>query len=760
MLFAILVALAQQGPVAGATTATIPRLEASATIDGRLDEPVWLQAARLSGFHQYEPVDSRPAEEQTEVLIWYAPDAIHFGIRAHDRAAGTIRATRADRDNIAGEDHVIIYLDTFLDRRRAFFFGVNALGVQADGVRTEGSPSAGRMFGSSIDFNPDFIFESKGAVTEDGYVVEVRVPFKSLRYPTNGPQKWGLQIERKVQRTGYTDTWTDVRRANASYLVQAGVLDGLRELERGVVLEAQPFLTASADGTRENNTFERASPRGDVGANLKVSFTNLALDGTVNPDFSQIESDAGQVTLNERFALFIPEKRPFFLEGIELFNTPNQLVYTRQVVNPIGGTKVTGKLGSISMAHLTALDEDVPATCYGSCPKVGVLPSNALFNVTRLRHDFGSNSGAGLLLTDRSVLDTDEYNRVVAADTRVVFGKLYYAEVQAGHSWSRDWAGNTRTGPLWKADLDRTGRRWGFHYGLNALDDDFDTRAGFVPRVGMVQLRAANRLSFYGKPGALVEQVTTFFSPLWYWRYEDFPSTSPMEGTETAQTTLRMRGGWNSGITLGRMFFEFDQANFAGYQVDGQPYRALDRVTGPTIEWTLTTPTFRRFDANVKVTRARAALFAEGSSGTNLSVTGGVSMRPTRSVRVGWTGGLQQLERTRDDTEFARTLLARLKAEYQPSRALFFRAIGDYRYERQAALEDAVTGKPLLSGGSPLAGSNRRNLRVDFLVSYEPTPGTVAFLGYGAGLVDPSVSEPLQRMSDGFFVKLAYQFRR
>jgi hypothetical protein len=331
VLFAILVALAQQGPGAGATTATIPRLEASATIDGRLDEPVWQQAAKLTGFHQYEPVDSRGAEEETEVLIWYAPDAIHFGIRAHDRAAGTVRATRADRDNISGEDHVTIYLDTFLDRRRAFFFAVNALGVQADGVRTEGSPSAGRMFGTSIDYNPDFIFDSKGSVTEDGYVVEVRVPFKSLRYPTNGPQKWGLQIERKVQRTGYTDTWTDVRRANASYLVQAGVLAGLRDLERGVVLEAQPFLTASAG---HGPDVERADPRGDIGAN-PVNH-HLPVRWMVNP----IRIAARErVTLNDG-SLFI-EKRPFFLEGIELFNT-EQLVHTRQSSTPIGGASPGG----------------------------------------------------------------------------------------------------------------------------------------------------------------------------------------------------------------------------------------------------------------------------------------------------------------------------------------------------------------------------------------------------------------------------------
>ncbi|MGH7459502.1 MAG: DUF5916 domain-containing protein, partial [Longimicrobiales bacterium] len=354
MFFLIAVAIVAQVQAASPErpAVTIPRLEAAAVIDGKLSEPVWQQAARLGDFYQYQPVDGRKAEEQTEVLVWYAPDAIHFGIIASDRQPDAVRATRADRDNIEGEDHVIIYLDTFNDRRRAFFFAVNALGVQADGVRTEGATSAGRMFGGNTDYNPDYIFESKGERTATGYVVELRIPFKSLRYPTSGPQRWGLQVERLTQRTGYTDTWTDVRRAGASYLIQAGSIEGLRDLVRGVVMEAQPFLTTTSNGVLETTTgqFLRSDPRAEVGANLKMSFSSVALDATANPDFSQVESDAGQVTVNQRFALFFPEKRPFFLEGIELFNTPNQLVYTRQVVDPIGGGKVTGKFGALSVA--------------------------------------------------------------------------------------------------------------------------------------------------------------------------------------------------------------------------------------------------------------------------------------------------------------------------------------------------------------------------------------------------------------------------
>ena len=310
-----MLAMMQQAPPTPRPAVAIPRVEAAATIDGRLDEPVWQQAAVLKDFRQYEPVDGRPAAEQTEVRVWYAPDAIYFGVHARDSEPDRIRATRADRDNIDGEDHIIFYLDTFADRRRAFMFAVNALGVQQDGVRTEGAASAGRIFGGNIDTNPDFLFESKGERVADGYVVEVRIPFKTLRFPSDKTQEWGFQVERVTQRTGFRDTWTDVRRASASYLLQAGTLTGLHDLERGIVYEAQPFVTAARSGALGTDGFERSDPKLDAGANLKLSFSSVSLDATVNPDFSQVESDAGQVSINERFALFFPEKRPFFLEG-------------------------------------------------------------------------------------------------------------------------------------------------------------------------------------------------------------------------------------------------------------------------------------------------------------------------------------------------------------------------------------------------------------------------------------------------------------
>ena len=340
-----------------------PRIESEVRIDGRLDEPAWRDAARLTGFSQYRPVDGRPAEDSTEVLVFYSPTAIHFGVRAFEaHGASAVRATLADRDNIGADDYVQILLDTYDDDRRALLFSVNPLGVQQDGVQSEGidpGQGAGGRFDGVVDISPDFAYDSRGRVTADGWEVELRIPFKSLRYQAADPQRWGLQVKRITQHSGHEDTWTPAVRANASFLVQGGHLLGLTGLRRGLVLEVDPELTASVTGAPRNATdgdhWGYGDPRTELGGNLRWGITpNYTANATINPDFSQVESDVGQVTVNERFALFFPEKRPFFLDGLEQYDTPGRLIYTRQIRDPIAGVKLTGKRGATALAYLGA----------------------------------------------------------------------------------------------------------------------------------------------------------------------------------------------------------------------------------------------------------------------------------------------------------------------------------------------------------------------------------------------------------------------
>ncbi len=752
-MLALLLLLQASGAVVegkGSPTAEIPRLESEIQIDGKLEEPVWSQATRLTGFWQYQPVDGRPAEEETEVLVWYAADAIYFGIIASDRNPATIRATVADRDNIDNEDYVVLDLDTFHDHRRAFFFAVNPLGVQADGVRSEGAGQVSSLVPGSIDKNPDFTWDSKGRITDRGYEIEVRIPFRSLRYPGSRPQTWGFNVTRMVQRTGYTDTWTDVRRANASFLGQEGAIGGLRDMRHGVTVEAQPFVTATADGSRDgvSGEFVRDDVNPDAGLNLRLGFSSYALDATANPDFSQVESDEGQVTVNERFALFFPEKRPFFLEGIELFGSPQTLVYTRRIVNPKAGAKLTGKFGQLGVAHLTAVDE--------------TGADDAWFNITRLRRDFGRNSIAGVTFTNRD--QPGAHNRVLAGDFRYVWG-LYYAQFQYGRSWTSDPAGS-RNAPIWQAEYDRTGRTWGFNYLLNGQGDGFDAQAGFVNRLrsGVVNGHAFNRLTHYGKRGALLENLTVFFGPERTWLYDDFGFKPGLEGFEQLDATFQLRGGWELNGHVERQFVNFQDSTFAAYTIGsavGSPYRPVDDFSGFTGEVKVTTPTWRQLGATLTYGRGRAAIFQEGTTGRGWQLVGSVDLRPTSTVRVTALGTVFRLFRL-DGSEFARSTIPRLKLEYQPNRALFFRVIGEYRSERRAALLDPSTGDSLFVGGAPQPTTEFNGLRLDLLASFEPTPGTVAFFGYGSSLESDREFNwsRLERVNDGFFVKLAYQVRR
>jgi Domain of unknown function (DUF5916) len=737
----------------GSPTAEIPRLEAAIRIDGVLDEAVWAEATRLTGFWQYQPVDGRPAEERTEVLVWYAPDAIHFGIIAHDRAPATIRATVADRDNIDREDQVVLDIDTFHDRRRAFFFGVNPLGVQTDGVRSEGAGQVSSLVPGSVDKNPDFVWDSKGRLTDQGYQVEIRIPFKSLRYPGGERKTWGFNVTRIVQRTGYTDTWTDVRRANASFIGQEGALGGLHDLRAGMTLEAQPFVTATANGSRDpaSGEFGREDVDPDAGLNLRLGFTSYALDATLNPDFSQVESDEGQVTVNERFALFFPEKRPFFLEGIELFGTPQTLVYTRRIVDPKAGAKFTGKFGQLGVAHLTAVDDG------------GDAASDAWFNITRLRRDFGRNSIAGLTFTNRD--QGSAYNRVLAGDFRYVWG-IYYAQLQYGSSWTTQDGGGTKWAPIWQAEWDRTGRTWGFNYLLRGLGQGFDAQAGFVNRLrsNVVNGHLFNRISLYGERGALLENLTVFLLPDRTWLYDDFGFKDGIEGFENLDATFQLRGGWEVHGVLRHEFVKFQDTSYAGYTSgapDGPTYLPPEDYDG--VNWTVqvTTPTWQQLGADVSYTRGRAPLFEEGTTGTMRQLIGRLELRPATTVRVTASGTMLQLFRL-DDTEFARAIIPRLRTEYQPNRALFFRVIGEYRSERRSALVAPETGEPLYIDGAAQPASRTNQFRVDLLASYEPTPGTVAFVGYGSSMETEEDFDwsGLERVSDGFFVKLAYRIRR
>ncbi len=745
----------------------IPRIEETIRVDGVLDEPVWARAARLTGFSQYQPVDSRPAEEPTEVFVWYGPTAIHIGIRAYEVHGDVVRATRADRDNIGSDDHVQLLLDTYDDRRRAFLFGVNPFGVQQDGIRSDQfSGGAGGMFlggggfgqmnilDGNVDLNPDFVFESRGHLTPWGYEVEIRIPFKSLRYQDASPQNWGINVLRRMQHTGYQDSWAPVVRASASFLNQSGWLDGLHDLHRGLVLSATPVVTSRANGHAGASGWSYRDTT-EFGLDVRYGVTpNLSLDGTINPDFSQVEADVGQVTINERFALYFPEKRPFFLEGLELFDSPHQLIYTRQIVNPDFGVKLAGKMGATNVGALAVRDAGTRSTSGG----------HPLFGILRLRRDLGRSSSVGLVGTARE--DGGDYSRLAGADVRIVHSRLYFVELQAVQSWT-DSAGATRAGPLLAATWDRTGRAWGFNYGVTGIAPQFQARAGFVNRVGVIDAHASNRLTIYGRRGALLETATAFFQNRRLFSWDDFGLGHALEGSDGVNTTWTLRRGWSLGGGLSRAFYHFEAARYASYRIlNGPDSVAFPVPHGVDSLWSgslrASTPVFRTFSASVSASAEQAAIFAEASEGRQRRYSATLNWRPTPQVRVAAQYVRNTLDRARDGSRFSVEDIPRLKVEYQASRAVFFRFVGQYTARQREALRDPFGNRPVLIGGVRAGRLVTNDVRVDWLFSYRPGPGTLVFFGYGSSLTEPDAfafGNELRRTTDGFFAKVSYVFR-
>jgi hypothetical protein len=757
---------------ANRTHVDVPRIDTVATIDGNLDEPVWRRAARLTDFSQYQPVDGRPSAEPTEVLVWYAPDAIYFGIRAREIHGNVVRATHANRDNIDSEDQVQILLDTDNARQIAFLFGVNPYGVQQDGTRSAqfaggaGGPSAtGGGFRTinplegSVDLNPDYFFESKGRLVEGGYEVEMRIPFKSLRYQDAKVQSWGIHILRRVQHSGFQDTWAPAIRANANFLAQSGTLDGLHDLKRGLVLEATPTVTAKADRAVAvgNGSYQR---KAELGGDARWGIRqNLTLNGTINPDFSQVEADVGQVLLNERFALFYPEKRPFFLDGLELFDSPNQLIYTRQIVAPLGGIKLAGKLGGTNIASMVVADDRAYSWGGNHSP---------LFGVSRIRYDFGSSNTLGAVLTARE--DGASYSRVAATDFRFYHSKLYFAQFQVASSWT-DSLGNRRNGSLYQADWDRTGRAWGFHYTLRSLDPGFNAAAGFVNRTGIIETRAFNRLSFYGDQGALVQTYGSFFGLDRIWNNAG-AGHGLAESSESIQPTATIRGGWQLSGALTHSYFAFDPALYAGLTVQrsvGTSIVVIDTAafTVPPPEkdelgasFRITTPTYRVFSGTVGITESQVPIFREAAPGNSSEIDAALDLRPTTAVRSSFQLSRLTIARKSDGSRFSSETIPRIKVEYQISPPIFLRLVGQYAARSRSPLRDR-NGNPILVDGVLDTGETTNEFSTDWLFSYRPVPGTLVYLGYGSTLEEPREFrfQDLRRTRDGFFGKISYLFR-
>ena len=735
-------------------------------IDGRLDDAAWAGAALLTGYTQCDSVEGSPASENTEVRMLVSDDAVFFAIRADDSSGG-VRATLTERDGYGrSDDYVRIILDTFNDQRRAFVFMVNLYGIQADGLWSEGGGGGRGGFGDPIDWSPDFLWESYGRVDADGYSAEMRIPLKSLRFPELEIQDWGLQIQREIRRTGYSQSWAPLTSNEANRLAQSGSIRGLRGLDTGLFLEINPTVVGSRAGSYDSDVNRLAydPADGEVGLNLTYGLTsNLTLDGTVNPDFSQIEADAGQIVVNERFAIFLPERRPFFLEGADIFRMPRQLVYTRSIANPVGAAKVSGKVGSFNVAYLGAVDD------------VGADASNPVVNLLRVKRDIGRSSTIGAVYTDRTT-PGEGFNRVVGTDARLVLGGRYTVEMLAAASADGLTGAGTDYGSLIRASVNRASRTLSLNGSFEDTTDDFIAGSGFIRRVGVTEARGRTGYTFRGERGALLQSWGPSFEVNGTWMRDDFwAGRGPLETEFQIGLNGFFRGNIGGFLNYSRQSYNFGPEYYGAYYAGPSSQALAPLNADPSIYGGLGRLSLRSWVSSWERVRislggnwSETPLFSSGipvDLGESWSGDIGFTVYPSGSMQAEIGARHVSIYRKRDGSRYSSATIPRLQMRYQLSRSMFVRGIGEYSSQERGDLLDPVTGEQIYrcSGTdcSPRTGSDRHDFSVEGLLAYEPSPGTVFFLGYTRQFRDTSAFSfnEVRAVQDGLFLKLSYRFR-
>jgi hypothetical protein len=497
-------------PPEKANPVVIPKFDKPPLIDGKLDEEVWQHAAVLKDFYQVQPGDNVAPSKPTEVLIGYDPKFLYIAFKATDEP-DKVRATVAKRDNIFQDDYVGFMLDTFNDKRKAFEVFFNPLGIQGDGMIIEGRGE---------DMSIDLLMESKGIIHETGFNVEIAIPFKSLRFEAGKGKLWGAHFFRRIKRfENELDSWMPFSRSIDSNLSQAGHLTGLEGISVERTIELIPSLTVS-----QNSRFVPALPSTqraldpgrivnepvglDPGLTAKfIPSSSATIDLAINPDFAQVEADQLVVTANQRFPIFFPEKRPFFLEGIEIFQTPITAVHTRAIVDPDAAVKTTGKKGRNTFGLMVASDNgpgNFNADDRGAlnacldlrsvdpttvCDAEKFVDKNAYIGVLRLKRDVGKENSIGMLATSYDFIE--KHNHVFAVDGRFRIDKQTTISFQTLGTTSRnfffdpnDGVNRYRTGNgfAYSADYNRSGRNWGWEVYGEGFTRDYRADVGFVQR--------------------------------------------------------------------------------------------------------------------------------------------------------------------------------------------------------------------------------------------------------------------------------------
>ena len=758
------------GILTGRPTIRPTRVADGPDVDGRLDDAVWRTAVRITDFTQSAPIDGAPPTEETEVWIAYDNANVYFAVHAHYEDVGVMRANRVDRDRAFRDDLITVYFDTFLDQQRAYAFDVNPYGVQGDqlisaggggrGGGGRGGPGGGGRFSRGGGGAPrgdrswDTLFETGAQIVQDGFTAELAIPFKSLRYPQRGedvPHRWGFQIVREIRgKDDETIVWSPVSRDVAGFLPQMGVLDGMSNLSTSRNMEILPTFTAvnfgSLDTEPSSETFgdviARDGTEPEGGVNFKYGITsNLTADLAFNPDFSQIESDRPQIEVNQRFALFFPELRPFFLEGAEIFSirAPVTLVHTRTIVDPLYGAKVTGKVGDTTVGVLYANDEIPGQVGDPTDPAFG--KSSQTF-VGRARYDLYSESSIGVLATNRSFLNSS--SRLVGVDGDFRVGSTHSMAFRVMGTQNEDLDGLGTDGHMYDVNIRKNGRNLSYFVAGYELSPEFETDVGFVRRNDIRRIQG--RVSYNWWPQHWLISWGPSMNLGRNWNFDDV-----LEDTNTevgVNLNFARNLSFNSNI-------QQDMERFGGIDFDKRGYRVGGNINtsrkisfGGGFRWG--DEIF--FDSANPFLGRSASLFSFISVRPVSQLSSQININTSRFTDPfgSFIPELNRGERGQDGEIFD-VKIVRALSTFQFTDRLVFRNITEYN-------------------------TFDRTLGLNFLATYRVNAGTVFYIGYddhyqqadrlfdgdrnGDGIPDPGYDpRRFEQTNRAFFMKFQYLFR-
>lgn len=702
----------------------------------------------VGDFRQYDPNDGAPASQKTLAYVSYDHRSLHVVFICYDDPR-LVRARLSKRDNIGDDDGVAVLLDTFHDRRRAYVFQVNPLGVQADLIVTEGQPD---------DYSFDTLWYSEGRLTSFGYVVRIEIPFRSLRFSNEPVQHWGIALARVIVRNNELDYWPYITRRVAGLVQQFADMDGLEAIHPGRNLQFIPYgLYARARFLDPAVPAFRTADDRRGGLDGKwVLHDALTFDFTLNPDFSQVESDDPQVTINQRFEVFFPEKRPFFIENNGFFQTSagaGNLFFSRRIVDPQFGLRVSGKLGHWAIGGLLSDDRAEGELLPPASP---YFHDRAAIQVARIQREFGEQSAVGVFVSNRSF--GPSFNRVFALDTRLRLNANWVVEARAETSQTRDLDGTRSAGPAYELTLTRAGQHLVYGGGYVDRSPNFRSDLGFVPRVDVRY--TSHFLQYLWRPrhGAVVAfgpGVSTLVNWDHEGHLEDWLVGPTFQVTLRRQTVLQVSRTERYELFEGLGF----RQHLSGANVQTQWLSWLGATAA--VSWGTAVNYFPA---------AGLLPFLATSQNASLSLT----VRPTPRLRVdetyfytrlGTRAGSTPVHQIPGISIFNNHVL-RNKVNYQFTKALSLRAIVDYN----ATLPnpDLVDVQTTLGGvpGGPLVPT--RKLTADFLLTYLVHPGTALYVGYTDGYQNLAIAPggilvyrraPTTSTGRQVFVKLSYLFR-